>query len=545
VAGGSNAEIINAPRSGFKYDASYFDALDFTTNLVQTLTFAVAGTTADQLKSLGFILGTTLKINMVIPGLTTDEMIDVNGGKGVQQKVSEFIFTIITVTPAPTSADKASVVFGTGAYPNGTGLLYPVSWIETYKENPPYLFSVELLPPATNLSVTYSYGDLWETAHNLYDSAIIVDLSGALQLNLMGLTKLTAGTAVAPTAYESTFSAVELGIMPIDPSGNLIIADVIKDQNSDYSSLYSNGLVRLPIQGRALVIESIRESVPGDNTEWIVQFSDMNVSRGKGWRGDLIRHAGGTYEGANEFVTPTDYQVLIFNAMAAGRVPAISTAYPLPDRVNPYNLTIPKVLSYKVDRLEIVLIQQTKTAPMSQGISVFKVEPQTIQYPQYQWSNQFQITEPNTYACMLLMPDYSNGRKLLSESRGVARWRNSLNNTQFCNRDTVAYSNESDYPSSLYNDQLVSFWANTPYNQRSLYGLREIAHSRKPVISVPMKIYSAFQGGQMLGNGGESFTLQVNLFGDSGSETTISTGSVFLFKMSISSWGGMYMGAPI
>jgi hypothetical protein len=145
----------------------------------------------------------------------------------------------------------------------------------------------------------------------------------------------------------------------------------------------------------------------------------------------------------------------------------------------------------------------------------------------------------------LLLPDYSNGKKLLSESRGVARYRNSVNNTQMCNRDTIIYSNESDYPSSLYNDQLVSFWANTPYNQRTLYGLREIAHSRKPVISVPMKIYSAFQGGQMLGNGGESFTLQVNLFGDSGSETTISTGAVFLFKMSISSWGGMYMGAPI
>jgi len=49
----------------------------------------------------------------------------------------------------------------------------------------------------------------------------------------------------------------------------------------------------------------------------------------------------------------------------------------------------------------------------------------------------------------------------------------------------------------------------------------------------------------MLGNGGESFTLQVNLFGDSGMEKTISTGAVFLFKMSISSWGGMFMGSPI
>jgi len=418
VAGGSCAEIINAPRAGFKYDSSYFDALDFTNSLVQELTMAVAGTTAEQLNTLGFIVGNTLKINMAMPGLTTDEIIDVNGGKGVQQKVAEYIFNIVSVTPAATSEDKAVITFGSGAYPNGTGLLYPVSWIEAYKENPPYLFSVELLPAETNLCASFSYGDLFETAHNLFDSAVILDLSGVVQLNLMGLTKLSSGTAVAPTSYESTYSAVELGLMPIDPSGNLMVADVIKDQNSDYSSLYSNGLVRLPIQGRSTIIESIYPSVPGAYDFWIVQFSELDVVPGKGWRGDLIHHAGGTYEGANEFVRPLNYQLLLFNSMAAGRVPAISTAYPLPDRVNPYNLTIPKVLSYKVDRLEIVLIQQTKTAPMSQGISVFKVEPQTIQYPQYQWSQQFQVTEPNTYCAMLLMPDYSNGKKLLIESRG-------------------------------------------------------------------------------------------------------------------------------
>lgn len=544
TAGGSCAEIINAPRAGFKYDSSYFESLDFTNSLVQSLTMSVAGSTAENLNTLGFIVGNTLKLNMVLPGLTTDEIIDVNGGKGVQQKVAEYVFNIVSVTPAATSEDKAVITFASG----DEGLLYPVSWIETYKENPPYLFSVELLPVATNYSVTLSYGDLWETAHSLYDSAVILDLSGVIQLNKMGLTKLTdasGGNPLLPKAYESTYAAVELGLMAIDPSGQLMVTDVIKDQNTDYSSLYSNGLVRLPIQGRALVIESIRPSVPGDNTEWIVQFSEMDIARGRGWRGDLIHHAGQEYDGFNEFVRPANYQLLIFNAMAAGRVPDISGNYPLPERTNPYNLVIPKVLSYKVDRFEIVLVQQTKTSPMSQGISVFKVEPQTIQYPQYQWSQQFQITEPNTYATLLLLPDYSNGKKLVSESRGVARFRNAVNNTQMCNRDTIIYSNESDYPSSLYNDQLVNFWSNTPYNQRSLYGLREIAHSRKPVISVPMKIYSAFQGGQMLGNGGESFTLQVNLFGDAASEKTISTGAVFLFKMSISSWSGMFMGSPI
>ena len=546
VNGGSCAEIINAPRAGFKYDSSYFEsvAFDVSGGLVQSLTMSVAGSTSTNLNTLGFIVGNTLKLNMVLPGLTTDEMIDINGGKGVQQKVAEYIFNIVSVTPAATSEDKAVITFATG----NEGILYPTSWVDLYKENPPYLFSVELLPVATNYSITLSDGDLFETAHNLYDSAVILDLSGVLQLNRMGLTKVTdasGGNVLLPKAYETTYAAVELGLMPIDPSGQLMVADVIKNQDSDYSSLYSNGLVRLPIQGRSTIIKSIYPTVPGDYSEWVVQFSDLGVVPGKGWRGDLIHHAGQEYDGANVFVRPANYQLLIFNAMAAGRVPDISGNYPLPERTNPYNLVIPKVLSYKVDRLEIVLVQQTKTAPMSQGISIFKVEPQTIQYPQYQWSNQFQVTEPNTYACMLLLPDYSVGKKLVSESRGVARWRNSLNNTQFCNRDTIAYSNESDYPSSLYNDQLVNFWSNTPYNQRSLYGLREIAHATKPVISVPMKIYSAFQGGQMLGNGGDPFTLQVNLFGDAGSGTTISTGAVFLFKMSISSWGGMFMGAPI
>jgi hypothetical protein len=548
VAGGSCAEIINAPRAGFKYDPSYFQAIeyDLSGGLVQTLTFAVAGSTGDNLNTLGFIVGNTIKINMALPGLSADEVADRNGGKGVQQKVAEYVFDIVAVTPAATSEDYAVITFASG---NSTGILYPTSWTtDSYKALPPYLLSVELLPIQTNLSDTFSYGDLFETAHNLYDSAIIMSKAQVIQLNRMGLTKLTDASGSDPTeplSYETTYAAVELGLMPIDPSGQLMISDVIKDQDSDYSSLYSNGLVRLPIQGRSTIIKSVYPTIVDDTDFWVVQFSDLGVVRGKGWRGDLIHHAGQEYDGANVFVEPPGYRVLIFNAMAAGRVPDISGNYPMPERDNPYNLVIPKVLSYKVDRLEIVLIQQTKTAPMSQGISVFKVEPQTIQYPQYQWSNQFQITEPNTYACMLLLPDYSNGKKLVSESRGVARWRNSLNNTQFCNRDTIAYSNESDYPSSLYNDQLVSFWANTPYNQRSLYGLREIAHATKPVISVPMKIYSAFQGGQMLGNGGEPFTLQVNLFGDAGSGATISTGAVFLFKMSISSWSGMFMGAPI
>jgi hypothetical protein len=222
-----------------------------------------------------------------------------------------------------------------------------------------------------------------------------------------------------------------------------------------------------------------------------------------------------------------------------------------PPRVNPYSLgftpsPIPLVLSYSIDRFEIVLIQQTKNPkfPMAMGISTWKVEPQTIQYPQYQWSQQFSVTEPNCYNCVLLTPSYTpsgvnNLGKLISQPRNIARFRNSINNIDMANRDTIMSSNESDYPSSLYSDMLIDLFGNSQYNLRTLHGLREVAHSRNPVVCVPMKVYSAFTNGVMLGNGDQAYTVQVNLYGDPALNKTIETGPVFFYKQCLKTWSGM------
>jgi len=298
----------------------------------------------------------------------------------------------------------------------------------------------------------------------------------------------------------------------------------------------------VPEKGRACRIENI--TAAQQEATWNVKFSDLGINSQTGWNGQLVSQAAySTLNPVYTYSTAAGIEMLFFNVMSAGALP-VATANPPTStalRENPWDidgLGIPTVLGYKIDRFEIVLVQQTKNPkmPMSMGCSTWRVEPSTIQYPQYQWSQQFYVTEPNCYNCVLLTPNYSVANKLLSEARNIARYRNSINNIDTCNRDTVISSNESDYPSSLYNDQLVSYFGNTQYPMRTLYGLREIAHSENPVISVPIKVYNAFANGMMLGNGDTSYTVQVNLYGDPVMSRTISTGAVFFFKQCLKSW---------
>ena len=539
----SGNEIINAPRAGWKYLANVFEPIIWGATAVQTLTLAGFGTTAPQLASLGFVAGNVIKINIAISGLTQNQVDDVNGGYGVQEKILEYLFQINTVTPGDVD-DGAIINFDV----EGSGLLYPSDWIADANLQPPFLSSVEVFP--ASMARLSQFDAAEEFMVPLQSNIIVMDTPGMIALETLGVVALSGGVLATPTAYVTTNISFELGVMAQEASaGQLVVPDVILNQDTDFSTLSSNALVRLPATGKGVTIKKV---TPLGENSWEVEFSDLGVGVSTGYNGLLIEQAAySTLDPVYTYAQPAFYNVFFFNSMAPGAL-GDPGANAFPPRVNPYSLgyvpdgattqsPIPLILSYTVDRFEIVLIQQTKTTPMSQGISTWKVEPQTIQYPQYQWSQQFSVTEPNCYNCVLLHPSYAptganNLGKLISQPRNIARFRNSVNNIDMANRDTVMSTNETDYPSSLYSDMLVDYFGNSQFNMRTLYGLREIAHARNPVTCVPLKIYSAFTNGQMLGNGDQAYTVQLNLYGDTATSKTIETGPVFFYKQCLKMW---------
>lgn len=533
-------EIVNAPKAGWKYLANYFLPITWGANPVQQLTISGTGTTAPQLAALGFVEGYIMKMNIAISGLTVNQVNDVNGGYGVEPKIFESFWLIGTVTPGD-EEDAAVINFAQSTY----GILYPEDWIADANLQAPYLSSVEIFPPSmAHYSDTYVENIVEELQLN----TITVNTDDVIALETLGVIALTGGVLATPTAYVTTNISFELGIQAFHSAGQLIIPDVIQQQGTDFSTLSSNGMVRLPATGKGVTVKKV--TFLGDTT-WALELSDLSVGVSTGYNGLNINQAEySTLDPVYGFQAADSYALLFFNSMAPGLLPAPG-ANAFPPRVNPYSLgftpsPIPLVLSYSIDRFEIVLIQQTKNPkfPMAMGISTWKVEPQTIQYPQYQWSQQFAVTEPNCYNCVLLTPSYTpsganNLGKLISQPRNIARFRNSINNIDMANRDTIMSSNESDYPSSLYTDMLIDLFGNSQYNLRTLHGLREVAHSRNPVVCVPMKVYSAFTNGMMLGNGDQAYTVQVNLYGDPAVNKTIETGPVFFYKQCLKTWAGM------
>jgi len=570
------SEVINAPRAGFKYLANYFAPLGAAAWIaaanapIITLTLATVSPNGDPDKliaaGLGFVAGAFIKLNFTWSGLTPSQIADVNGGVGVEPKLLEFIAKIDSVSAA---AQNAATVITLNF-----GFTYPAEWAQdptAYAA--PQLTSVEVMPSTfsyiTNkLQVNQGNAFPLTLQEQLAQNCMYLtnnDIIALEKLGIVAISKNDGASPPVPTEYVSTHTSLELALQSIaNPDyGNLIHPDILTQQNSTMSKLSSAILVRLPYQGRGVYVKSVTSVTQNATQFWLVKFSELGVNLENGW--DLTSFAAVTTGNPPIASLPpttvtlplagsSEFQVMFFNAMAPGSIPDTSgNLFPL-SRVNPYSLgfpsgPIPLTLSYNIDRFEIVLVQQSKNPkmPMSMGCSTWRVEPQNIQYPQYQWSQQFAVSEPNCYNAVLLTPDYlPPASQLVSTRRNIARFRNSLNNIDFANRDTVLASNESDYPSSLYSDQLIDYFSNSQYPQRSLYGLREIAHSREVVTAIPMKVYNAFANGQMIGNGGMPYTLQVNLYGDPSMSSgaadpqanagTIKVGPVFLFKQCLKAW---------
>jgi hypothetical protein len=203
--------------------------------------------------------------------------------------------------------------------------------------------------------------------------------------------------------------------------------------------------------------------------------------------------------------------------------------------------------SYSIDQIQIVLVQETMTMPMTPAYSAWSVEVAMIESDQQQFSRQWIITAPNTYNAFFLTPDYQvgggGGGSLVSSARGIANYHISVNNVSNTNRVVAVQDVTSQSPSSLHFDKLITTFQNSEYVQRSLTGLHNVSDSALPVIALPIKIYSGVVGGQyqMLPNT-LGATIQTDLYGSPKTiDNTIKKGVIMCFKQAIRSLatGGM------
>jgi ribosomal protein L35AE/L33A len=193
--------------------------------------------------------------------------------------------------------------------------------------------------------------------------------------------------------------------------------------------------------------------------------------------------------------------------------------------------------SYSIDQIQLVLVQETMTMPMTPAYSSFSVEVAAIESDQQQYSRQFILTAANTYNGLFMIPDYltSAGGSLVATARGLANYRISVNNIANTNRVVTIQDVTSQSPASLHFDKLMTTFQNSEYNLRNFTGIKTTTDSHSPVTVLPIKLYSGVVNGtyqyapQTMGA-----TVQVDLYGSPKTQDdTIYKGPIFFFKQAI------------
>jgi hypothetical protein len=358
---------------------------------------------------------------------------------------------------------------------------------------------------------------------NLWSSGVITISNATLtQLKVMG----AVSNAGVPLPTKFNLYAQTLGF---DVSGNTpteIPVQITHDVFLNPDSLtgrhcVSNSLKSMPLQGGTCQILS----VVANGMNWDVTFKNLGMVNNNSLYDGIILNSvvleNGDAIPPNTFEAVYDFFITDYNSCNA-------TA--------PYRSV--EDYSYMIDKAELVLVQSAKdkSVPMSRVYTTSKVEVTTIETAVPYYNRQFVVTEPNVYNLLLCTPQYvvsaTQPESLISQRRGVAEYRWSINNIDATNRLIEVGTNTSFYPSSLYLESLMDVMGNASVGLKSFAGALTVPHSDTPVVMYPQRIYKATDGMNYFFRP-SGFTAQVTLIGDIAHTSQVTAGNIFLFKQCV------------
>jgi hypothetical protein len=498
----SGNTMIQYPKEGFYFSADQWFEQPTANALIDSLTLSSAYT-ADQLTSLGFVVGNVMKLKY-----------DINssyiGAANVEPVSFEYMVTITTVT-----AGANPVI----AWVNTAGLWWTKLVGQTINDLVTFK-GMELLY-ANEALVKIIVDSATALTTKLTTNQLTYDASGVEQLQSLGLLDLQ----LYPTGISFDIGVQVLTGVPTANAGSHICQDYITNELSpQIRKVYSNQITKLPAQGaKSRIVNVSGRDASGNVT---VTFSSWGCEAATSIQSATLQVTGdSTY-------TTTPAIALIFviwNVENHKRGPNSVSEPVIQDLYNN--------LSYQIDKFELVLVQSSIDPRNRMAkpfvYSTFKVEIATIETAQPTYSRQF-ILEEGVYNTFLLTPQWNavgtDTGSMISTRRGVSHYRYSVNNINQTNRDIYLSDFRSSYPSSLYLDRLNDTFNNSDYILRSPTGIKGVAETADPTIIYPLKIYKAVSETEyMLGHPGGA-TVQINLFSDTAMGAKIVPGNIYFFK---------------
>jgi hypothetical protein len=294
-----------------------------------------------------------------------------------------------------------------------------------------------------------------------------------------------------------------------------IDADIIR---GDLTS--GSGMMSMPNTGRGVRLISLTDS--GNLGTKILKFTDLGCPAST-----IGLSFQQVWESAVRSQTSVTADLIVSDYQRMTQVLGGS------DSDNTLLAKLAKGLTYKVDRLEVVLQQATKNKkiPMGMSYSTMRVEPITIQDNAYDYERQFNVMEPSCYNTALLMPKRGS---LVSTLPNVFSYRYQVNNIANTSTDIEVKTLSSDYSSSLHLDKSLDYFSNSTLPLRNFYGIKGLEYTAEPVRVLPLKIYTANDQSNFFTNN-RPFSVQLALHSPQQGLRPIEEGTMYFVKSVIMS----------
>ena len=514
--------LIQAPRDGFRWAGDSFGSLTagfVASNSISSLTIKTLAEggrymTAEDMAACGFIDNNYVKLCITMTEPVTKT-----------QKPFTVMARITSVVPSASPSVRAIINFAQQP------LYYRlVTWeYEVTLDHLEVLYNPGWLNPAT---YNPSPQDILEVSGSVIDPIFdgnVMELTVFQldQLARMGILNISGQIGIpSASIYQPTSNTFDLMIQTEDVSGSILTFDRVVGDGTNSRKVYSNQATRLAIEGKKVFVKSV-VYIAGDPTGLVTLGNvDLNTTSG-------IQAGYEIVPGATLNVDQSAY------TLRKGAVPTYSVFFLNCQQSKSFYAYVTPNLSYSISQFQVVLVQQTRQKPMTPLYSSWGLEVAMIETDLQQYSRQWILTAPNLYNGFFMLCDgtsQAGAGSLIAHGRGVGNYRISINNIANTNRVVTVEDVTSQSPSSLHFDKLMTAFQNSEYVLRNLTGISTVADSDKPVITLPIKVYSGVVGGmyqqapQTMGA-----TVQLDLYGSpkANGDNTIKQGPIIFYKQSI------------